>query len=122
MHTDNDPLRLSDAELNAHQRAQEKRQCRASISEIYDADSLLGKTANFAAANAAIMLDVFGKILAGEDIKTAIKPYAPLMLRLQEGIKSGEFKAVSTAQGLSHADAIIEGLHAYTAVAKVLEK
>lgn len=115
-------LQLDKATQSLHQQQLNRQQLRAQIYESADVDSLLGKTANFAAANAAIMLDVFGKILAGEDIKAAIKPYAPLILRLQEGIKNGEFKAVSTAQGMNHTEAIIEGLQAYTKVAAIFEQ
>lgn len=109
--------------------ASEKHEYKAVIrSKIYkeaDIDALLGKTANFTAATAAIMLDIFGKMLTAnshDEFKAAIKPYAPLIEKLQEGIKSGEFKSVISAQGLNHGDAIIEGLTAYTTVAQVFEQ
>lgn len=89
-------------------------------SNVADSESLLGKTANFTAALAAINLDVFSKLAVAnsfEDVRDSVGNHLPLMQLLSEKIEAGEILTVQAAQGMSDQDAILEALEAMTAVA-----
>lgn len=118
-------ISAADITLVTENAAEQTSLLRNDIYKVADIDSLLGKTANFSAAVAAIVLDVFGKLRVAksmDDINQAVAPYDALLLRLQTGLANGELKAVHVEQGLSHEEAIIEGLEAYTKVAALFER